>query len=415
MGEGDEEVTYQSGLSRLCNAFICAFCVAPVLIIVSLGICGWNERRSVCRERAIFEGEASVVPKTCSETSGTGELVLFHCDLKQDGLAPLSPGGDFGGVRYIGTGLSTTVEMLQCVEHKHSRTEKDTAGGGQTTITTYTYSVEWQSSYINSGSFHSNKYMDTCGASNPAWPTSFPASGTKYATNVSAGDFKLSAKLIEKVPLVATLSNFTVPGWTRESGTYTKHIGPTNNQNIGDVRVTLMGTDWNNPLVTVLGQNNAGTIGEWTASDTWLCSGFTMSDLRMGQVVQAELFQILHSENNALTWVLRILGICFCWFAFSRLFVPLQVAAECIPCVGPCLGEGIEAITCCISCLPGTACSLGVIGIVWVAMRPMVGIPLLVVFFCTCGGYVGYYVYRKQQPQDEKPDLVDAEQYGNAA
>mmetsp|Transcript_53040 Transcript_53040/g.148878 ORF Transcript_53040/g.148878 Transcript_53040/m.148878 type:complete len:111 (+) Transcript_53040:1078-1410(+) len=85
------------------------------------------------------------------------------------------------------------------------------------------------------------------------------------------------------------------------------------------------------------------------------------------------------------------------WFAFSRLFGPLEVAADCIACVGPCLGDSIAAIACSVSCLPGCACALGVIGIVWVVMRPAVGIPLILFFILVLAGFVGYKFYRKSQ------------------
>merc|ERR1711972_808606 len=95
------------------------------------------------------------------------------------------------------------------------------------------------------------------------------------------------------------------------------------------------------------------------------------------------------------TIILRILGFLVIWFALSRVGAPLGVAADCIPCVGPCLGDAVETIVCCATCPPACGCALGVIGIVWVVMRPAVGIPLILIFLCTCGGSLGYMAYQR--------------------
>merc|ERR1712151_659572 len=71
----------------------------------------------------------------------------------------------------------------------------------------------------------------------------------------------------------------------------------------------------------------------------------------------------------------------------SLMFGPLGVVADCIPCIGPMLGDSIETITCCISCLPATACCSLIVGIVWVGMRPQLGVPLLLVFVACIAGF----------------------------
>ena len=132
---------------------------------------------------------------------------------------------------------------------------------------------------------------------------------------------------------------------------------------------------------------------------------------------------------------LRFLGFALAWVAFCLLAGPLEVAVDCIPCIGPMLGNAVSAITCCVprqqqkrlvqnhgpfinqcamidmmapffglchvqkrtkkdkkknwhvatknakvSCIPATACTMGVVGVVWLAMRPMIGIPLIILF-----------------------------------
>jgi len=166
---------------------------------------------------------------------------------------------------------------------------------------------------------------------------------------------------------------------------------------IGDVKVQLKSNNLNNGSLTatVLGRNNAGTIGIWTAPSSWLCSGFTLGDLRMGTISPGKFFDQLAAEESGLTWVLRFIGFIVMWIAFCLCFGPLGVAADCVPCIGPMLGDSIAAISCCVACLPATACTLGVAGVCWVVMRPLIGVPLLLVF-CAITGGLGAFIGKQR-------------------
>merc|ERR1711933_289219 len=117
----------------------------------------------------------------------------------------------------------------------------------------------------------------------------------------------------------------------------------------------------------------------------------------MGTVSTGSFFDQLASEATGLTWALRLVGFIVMWIAFCLCFGPLEVAGDCIPCIGPCVGDSIAAITCCATCLPATACTLGVAGFVWALMRPWVGIPMLVVFCAIMVGFGGYVRKRRQE------------------
>lgn len=402
--DDNQDVTHQSGLSRLCSSILCAICVAPVLVIGAVCVLGWNEQRAVCEAKAITQGSDEVAEIGCdSATAGDGSLVLFSCDLSQAGLTPLSaPNSDFSSVlSYTGTGLSISVEMYQCIESSSSETKKDSVGGGTTTVTTYTYSREWRSSYVNSNSFKkksSSSYISNCGVDNPAWPSWLPTGGAQYAPSVDVGAFTIEGEYVSMVPLdTPVLASSTPSGWSLSGNEYSSNQAVVGSMNIGQVRVSFKGTDWSSPGVTVLGENNDGVVSQWTAADSWLCSGFSLASLRMGTVDKDTFFEDLQASSNAITMILRIVGFCVVWFAFSRLGGPLGVAADCIPCIGPCLGDMVEAIVCCVSCPPACGCALGVIGVVWVAMRPEVGIPLMLIFFVTCCASIGFLVYKKMQ------------------
>eukprot|EP00913_Durusdinium_trenchii_P023057 g21649.t1 len=206
----------------------------------------------------------------------------------------------------------------------------------------------------------------------PAWPTAVPPTGTYYSPTVYAEAWTLNAALIRKIPLDTRISGNAPSGWTTTEGsTYeTNQYGLVGG--LGNMKVKFYGTDWSNPAVTVIGENSGGTIQNWVAPDDWLCSGYTLLDLRTLD---------------------RLLGWIIAWVAFCLLAGPLEVAADCIPCIGPCLGNMVSTVICVVSCLPATACTLGVVGVVWVVMRPMVGIPLLCIFIIVMVAFIVWKVF----------------------
>mmetsp|Transcript_92220 Transcript_92220/g.177812 ORF Transcript_92220/g.177812 Transcript_92220/m.177812 type:complete len:463 (-) Transcript_92220:49-1437(-) len=381
----NEDVTYESGGSRLVGSIVAAVCLAPLLIIGMCFMLGWNERRAVCSSKAIAAGEGEVQLMGCTNPNEwNGALVMMNCDVKTDGLPTFTGEGDFSSLNFKGTGLKVKAEMYQCVEHKHTETNKDRiGGGGVTTLTRYSYRLEWKERFIDSKAFEkrwSPNFLQDCEKDNPLWPSGVPQSATKYAEIVKIGAVK--TRLASSIPVDTPISNVSAPsGWVGGISQYRSSKWRVSKNGIGDVRVIFYGNDWGHPAATLLGKNVNGEIKAWTAQDSWLCSGSTLYDLRMGSLSTDELFKALHDESTMLTWLLRFVGFGILWFAFSLFFAPLEVLADCIPCVGPFLGDSIEAVACGVSCLPASACCSLVIGIVWVAMRPVVGVPLII-FFC---------------------------------
>jgi len=413
--DDNQEVESESGSSRLGNSIFCALCVAPFLILGMVIMVGWNEKRAVCEERAIIQGKNEVDKIKCTDTtSSDGGLVMLSCDLDPDSVTLLSlpAGTDFSTLSVQGTGLKVTAEMYQCEETVTSKTQKNAVGGGTTTVKTYTYSKAWKSYRVDSGSFRkkdSDDFRKNCNTENPPWPSAVPESGTKYGKTAKVGSFTIENELVQKVPLDADVNNFSAPlNWTKSSSYYESSKWEVSSTGaaagIGQVRVQLRTNDWSEPTATVLGKNTKGTINKWTADDSWGCSGFTLHDLRMGVKDKDTLFEELEGESTFTTWAVRLLGFLVLWCAFSLCAAPLEVVADCIPFVGPYLGDAIEAIACVVCCCPACACCLGVAGLVWVAMRPMIGIPLMLIFICTMGGMIALKCYSKRKKEEEKKE-----------
>lgn len=412
----NQEVSHQSGASRLCNSMIGA-CCSPFVVIAAICIVGWNEKEAVCEAKAISEAKDTYITAGCTTLAADGDLVLIQgCEIGRNGLADLSPAGAFQSkIRVQGTGLRVVSEMYQCVENVAESTTKDSVGGGTTTVKTYTYSKAWREVAIDSSAFHRNPSTSNCDVGNPSWPTSaVPLSSLVYAPTVEVGAYDIGpgpGSYVESIPLSQPQSvTSSVPsGWSQTSVNggvaYRSSQWSTSSlsgDKIGDVRMQFFSNDWNNDEVTVLGKNSGGKIGEWQASKSWGCSGNKAGTLMMGKVSGEKFFEGLKAEAAVVKWALRFLGFLIFWFGFSLLFGPLEVFADCIPCIGPCLGDSIAAITCCLSCLPACGCFMLIAGVVWVAMRPMVGGPMIAGFLCILCGYMAYKAYAKSKGAAEQ-------------
>lgn len=414
---------HENGCARMGKSILCAVCGFPLVLLGGCILLGWNEKRDVCEQAAILAGDSNYKKVGCSDSGEeSGSLVFFNCDLLQDGLAA-NGFTNFGGgafattlASYVGTGIRVEAEMFQCIERSESR--KDSGGGGGTT-TYYYYERQWRSTWVDPMRFHDRSKADNdCQGLHPAWPTAVPPTGTYYSPTVYAEAWTLNAALIRKIPLDTRISGNAPSGWTTTEGsTYeTNQYGLVGG--LGNMKVKFYGTDWSNPAVTVIGENSGGTIQNWVAPDDWLCSGYTLLDLRMGTMEISKVWDAMRAESSGMTWLLRLLGWIIAWVAFCLLAGPLEVAADCIPCIGPCLGNMVSTVICVVSCLPATACTLGVVGVVWVVMRPMVGIPLLCIFIIVMVAFIVWKVFfakkgGKVYDSEQSGQLVEGNVVGN--
>lgn len=375
---------------------------------------GWNEQLAVCSQKAISAGNDAVQEVTCdNRMAGSGSLVLFTCDIDAGSLPALqfSNAGDFSSFHHKAIGIKVESYMFQCIETTEKR-EVKTQGGGKDTITTYRYHRDWKSDAVSSARFGTKSrqardaFNSGCqGMQNPPWNPRAPKAQRKLAQKMNVGAF--TTTMTDKVPIDTPVQLQAPPlGW-RTSGAGEFYLGQPSYAQIGDVKVRLMSNSPRNMKATVLGRNDEGMVAKWTAPSSWLCSGFKLSDLRMGTISKEDFFTQLASEATALTWILRFIGFILMWVAFSLCFGPLEVAGDCIPCVGPWIGDGIAAVTCCVACLPATGCTLGVAGLVWMAMRPHIGIPLMLAFVIIFGG-LGFYIAKQKRAKQAGQVAVGA-------
>jgi hypothetical protein len=93
----------------------------------------------------------------------------------------------------------------------------------------------------------------------------------------------------------------------------------------------------------------------------------------MGTVSAENMFADAHSENNMITWVLRIIGVMLVVMGLKSIFSILPALFKVLPFLGNIVGAGV-GLVCTVG---GGAWSLLIIAVAWLFYRPLIGIPLL--------------------------------------
>ena len=127
-----------------------------LMIIAGIVLLFWNEGRTVKTTRMLKGAQKEYVE--------LGDVAQLHSDLdgKLVHATGLATTDEVLRDNYFGVGanaikLARKVEYFQWVEHQSSQT-RDKVGGGQETVTTYTYSKEWTGSPVNSSTFEDPEY-----------------------------------------------------------------------------------------------------------------------------------------------------------------------------------------------------------------------------------------------------------------
>ncbi len=374
-----QETTTTSYGSRLGGAFKNIFGGILLVIVATILLC-WNEGRAVKRARAINDSEKNCVEMadvTNVDAQFNGKLV--HCvgnAVTTDTLRDAN-----FGVSVNAIALNRDVEYYQWVEKESSQT-RDKVGGGQETVTTYTYTLEWVPSPVSSGQFHDPAYQNKnfvyVNVEGQDW----------LASNVNYGAYKLPGWIVSSISgsqaaeikmdsAMTTQWNNTIKANLGISGTINaNYVFVEGNQvyfgaskaspAVGDVRVTVTYVP-SNQQVSLIAKVNNDTFEEYIAKN-----GKTFSAVDMGNISAEQMFQSARQSNKILSWVLRIVGILLVIAGFKAMVSILPTLLK----VLPFLGQGVEAITGFACTILGIVWSFVFIALAWVAYRPVVAIVL---------------------------------------
>lgn len=374
--------TSTSWFSRLGSA-IKGVLFGFVVILAAIVLLFWNEGRSIESVRTNKEGAGAVISVDANrvDAANNGKLVHISAAASAEGHRR----DDVTGVAADGLVLSRSVEYLQWVESSQSDT-RTKLGGGQETVTTYSYTTEWTNAPQDSARFNQPQ-----GHQNP------PATlkdGTFAADQASIGAFKATAPVLSQL---TAQTNFTPsaeqvqaassalgrPVSAQENVLFVGQNAAT--PQVGDMRITYHHLP-QNTVLSVIGAQTGNEITPFIAK-----TGSPILMVRTGTASATEMFQAAKAANQTMSWILRGVGLAAMIAGFGMLLAPLGVLGDVVPFIGSIVRMGTGLMAGAV----GLALSLVVIALAWLAFRPVVAIILLAVAGAAVAGVLWM---RKRKP-----------------
>jgi hypothetical protein len=375
-GRGDQftETTSQSWFSRIGGAFA-GVVFGLVLILVCVVALGWNENRAIRTQHALKEGAGQVVEVQPDPIDAQRQDALVHV------TGPVAVGGqitdELFGVSAPAVRLMRRVEMYQWKEDSKSET-RTKLGGGEETVTTYTYTREWSGQENQSSDF-----AEPIGHENPP----FDIEGETWnAPDARLGAFALSDDILDQLnetrPLALADQEEAIQAAIGDSRPAT--LSPTliylgaapSAPAIGDVRVSY---EVVNPgEISVVGRQSGDDLIPYRTGN-----GETVLLVSEGSVPADEMFASAQEGNRLLTWMIRAGGLFFLCVGFGLILAPLGVLADVLPFLGAIVRMGTGLV----GTLMGLTVGLVVIALAWLAVRPLMSLAIFAV-----GGVIAFFL-----------------------
>lgn len=340
-----------------------------LLFVGSFFVLFLNEGRSVKTYRSLQEGAGEVISVQVAKVDPENEGKLVHL---AGGLTAASPVQDsFFNMEEDALGLRRNVEMFQWLEESSSET-RERLGGGEETVTSYTYRATWSSALIDSSRFHAAaEYQNPAGFSvdsREVLSQDARMGGYEIPESVlgQLGEWKLLSATAYHVPDRVITTDESARQWSMHDERLYLARGSGDSE-IGDLRVNF----------EMLPEGDASVVGE-QSGDTMARyqtrAGGSVFLVQSGIQDAEEMFQLAQASNRTLTWLLRGAGFLLMFMGMNLVAKPIEVAAAVVPFVGRIvgLGTGLAALA-----IAG-ALSMLTIGIAWLAYRPVLAILLLV-------------------------------------
>jgi len=374
MADRFTDVTQTGFFSRLLSSFV-GLLVGPILVIGAIILLSWNEGRAVHAIVGLGEAAGSVVEAAPDSVSPANDGKLVHVIGTATAAAPIKD--DTLGTSFSGqTAVFRTAEMYQWREHEESSTENQ-LGGGQKTVTTYTYSEEWSDHAIDSSLF---KHPD--GHQNPQM--------TITSQRFVAGDAKLGAYTLDDatVALLQPANALTpdVPaGWSSSGGAL--YNGDTATPKIGETRVSYKSIPAGTTL-SVMAQQSAGGFASFVTPN-----GYQIHMASIGNQPASVMIAEEKKSESMLTWILRGAGALMIFIGICAFLGPIATFGAVIPFLGAIMRGAIAGIAFVIT-VPLT---LVVIAVAWFAFRPVMSGGILLVAALSLYGLGRWH--RSRHPQ----------------
>jgi len=358
------ETTSVSWLQRIVSSLVGAL-IGLVLVVASIVAIFWNEGRAIDTARALSEGAGAVVSVDAGAVDPANDGKLVHVAGAASATAPLAD-PQFP-VKASGLKLRRAVEMYQWRQDERSET-RNKLGGGQETVTTYSYVREWKDGRNESSAFRRPE-----GHVNP--PMAF-SGRTFVAGDARLGAFSLGPDLIGMLGDgarydvdAASLSGQaarTPPEQVVDGAIY---VGANPAEpRVGDLKISYSLVA-NGPVSAIGRQTGAGLAPYQTKA------GGTLYIIDAGELDAAQMFKQAESENAMLTWIVRGAALVAMWIGFALVFSPLSALAAVIPFLGSLVGAGAGMASFVLTLAIGPL----MIAIAWFAVRPLMSIAIVAV------------------------------------
>ena len=360
------ETTSRSWFSRIGDS-LKGILIGLLLVIAAGVLMFWNEGRSAKTVAALREGAGLVMSVAVDklDTANEGKLVHVAGDTAS---AQGVRDPDFGFAA-SGLKLSRTVEMFQWKETSQSETQKK-LGGGEETVTRYSYTREWSEKAIDS-----SRFRNPADHRNPQMPS--VASREYAAQDARLGAFRLGPNVINllsaddktDVPQTALAQAREKLGGRARIAQGIVYAGSNPDQPlVGDVRVSWTVA----PLtqVSVVGRQTQTGLSPWQAGNQ---REILMAE--KGIVDARTMFKHGEDENALLTWILRVVGFVLMFAGFRALLSLFEVLADIIPFFGNIVGAGASLVALLLTLVLAPV----IIAIAWIFYRPLVAIGVLIV------------------------------------
>ncbi len=369
--------TRTSWFSRVGSAFA-GVLVGIVMIFACVWGLAWNEGNAIKVEKGLNEGAGLVVEAAAEPIDPANDQKLVHVVGNVAVTAPLID--EQFGVTATGVRLDRQVEMYQWQEESRSET-RTKLGGGEETVTTYTYTKVWSSSPIDSSGFQSPG-----GHENPSMTLE---ADTTFATDATLGAFQLEENVLGQMDGAQPLALGAEQGEAIQAAAgQGRNLTVANNQiyiginpqlpAVGDTRVSYLVTPAGETSV-VGRQNGDGFLPYRTQNGTEILM------VAAGDTPAADMFQSAQDANTFMAWAIRVGGIILLMVGFGLILAPFGVLADVLPLAGTIVRMGTGLIGFVLGLLVGTV----TIAIAWFAFRPILTAVILLI-----GGAIAFTVWR---------------------
>ena len=347
------ETTTTGWLSRMGSSLV-GVLIGIVLLPCAIFLLSWNEGRAVTAATGLKRGLSTIVEVSADTVNPQNNLKLVYLNGILSGATPaVDPWNKLSANGLLR--LQRRVEMYQWLE-RESETTSNNIGGSQTTQKTYTYSLGWAETAVNSAQF-----KVPAGHQNPPMPLKSQAF---EANPIKIGAFILDKNLVQDLNNFESVETLTKapPGYSVQDNMFYKGANP-NQPALGDIRVTYSAIRAQTYSIAAQQNNSTLTIYQDAKND------YKIALIEPGVVSAQKLFADQASTEKMITWACRIGGFLLLLIGFNLIMGPLAMLVAFLPFLQGLVGAGTFFIALGLA-IPIT---LITIAIAWIASRPLIG------------------------------------------